>query len=299
MQRNIIIPRAAIAAAGIATAAVAYAMPGFGPWSTPIHLEALPGSANNLNTPAVDGCASMSADGLDIAFTSNRSGNFDIYMAHRESMADGFGPASALPAPVNGPTTDACPTLLRGKRLMYTSARDDPAGDLYVTRLGPDGWSAPERLGPNINLPGVQDEVGAVYEDAQGREVLIWTRRPGDNTTGKLYYSINGSPAALLQGGPHSSAGDNRASVTHDGKTIFWDSTRIGGIPRIFMATRSSTSQPFGTAVEVTELNAVGLNLRPFVSWDGTMITLSSNRTGSESAAPDMWYATRDKQVGN
>ena len=31
-----------------------------------------------ISTPAVDGCASISPDGLSIAFTSNRTGNFDI-----------------------------------------------------------------------------------------------------------------------------------------------------------------------------------------------------------------------------
>jgi hypothetical protein len=33
------------------------------------NLATLPGSSPNINTPAVDGCASLSADKLTIAFT--------------------------------------------------------------------------------------------------------------------------------------------------------------------------------------------------------------------------------------
>lgn len=287
------------AAAALTMATAALAMPPMGNWSTPINLEALPGSATNLNTPAVDGCASLSQDGLSIAFTSNRTGDFDVYMAHRASTDVGFGPAEALPAPVNGPTWDACPSLLRGKRMMFTSFRDDPAGDLYETRLGPTGWSAPVRLGPNINTPGAQEEVASEYEDHLGRTVLLFTRRVG--APGDIYQSIDGGPATLVQGGVNSSASDLRASVTHDGRTIFWDSTRGNtGAPDIYMATRKSTRDVWGQAVLVADLGSIAQDLRPQISWDGTMMTLSSNRQpGTESPAPDIWYATREKAVGN
>ena len=265
----------------------------FGDWSTPASIEALPGSSTTLNTPAIDGCASHSPDGLTLVFNSNRTGNHDLYMATRSSTSEGFGTPVALPAPVNGPTNEACATIANGKRIYFSSDRDDAAYDLYVTRSGPKGWSTPERLGPNINTNGALDEVAAFYEDDEGREVMIFTRRLGG--TGKLYQSVDGGPATLTQGGPHSSASDVRASVTHNGRTIFWDSTRSGSLggPDIWTATRSNTSEAWGQAVHVPELSSAGLDLRPFISWDGSFLTMSSNRTGSESAAPDIWFATR------
>ena len=54
-----------------------------------------------LNSPAVDGCASLSRDGLTLLFNSNRTGNFDLYVATRASKDVGFGTPRALPAPVN------------------------------------------------------------------------------------------------------------------------------------------------------------------------------------------------------
>lgn len=286
--------RLAAGAAVVALAATAaVSASALGDWSTPESIEALPGSSAMLNSPAVDGCASHSRDGLTLVFNSNRGGgNFDLYMATRSNRSEGFGDPVRLPSPVNGPGNEACATIASGKRLYFSSDRDDPAYDLYVTRLGPKGWSTPSRLGPNINQDGTLDEVAAFYEDDEGREVMIFTRRIG--AAGKLYQSVDGGPATLVQGGPHSSASDLRASVTQNGRMIFWDSTRTGSQgPDIWYATRSNTSETWGQAVHLTELSSAGLDLRPFVNWDGTFLTMSSTRTGGESPAPDMWFAAR------
>ena len=278
------------------TATAAVAMPAFGDWAAPQSIEALPDSSANLNSPAVDGCASLSPDGLTLAFNSNRTGNFDIYFAKRASTSEGFGEPERLPAPVNGPSTENCPTILRGKQMIFTSTRDDAAGDLYLTRLGPKGWAEPQRFASNINQPGIQEESATVYEDDQGRQVMIWSRRNGANP-GDIFQSIDGGPATLVQGGVNSSAADNRPSVTHDGKTIFWDSSRGGDDPAnpdLWYATRSSTSDTWGTAQRLDSLNAAGVfDARPFVSWDGTMLTFSSTRPGGTSPAPDMYFTTR------
>lgn len=282
------------AVAGVIATTTATAMPtkNLGTWSTPASIEALPGSSTTINTPAVDGCASHSPDGLTLVFNSNRGGNFDLYMATRSSTSEGFGDPVPLPTPVNGTSNEACATIANGKRIYFSSDRDDPAYDLYVTRYGPKGWSVPTRLGPNINQDGTMEEVAALYEDDEGREVMIFTRRTG--AAGKLYQSVAGGPATLVQGGPHSSASDLRASVTHDGRTIFWDSTRSGSQGNdIWYATRSNTSEPWGQAIHLPELSSSGLDLRPFINWDGNFLTMSSNRAGSESPAPDIWFTVR------
>jgi len=269
-------------------------------WASPANLESLPGSSSSISTPAVDGCASHSPDGLTIVFNSSRGGNHDLYMATRSSEAEGFDAPVALPSPVNTSANEACPTIANGHRLYFSSDRHDPAFDLYSTRLENDGWSDPVRLGPHINTNGMLDEAADFYEDEQGNEVMIFTSRQTSGAGGKIYQSVNGGPASLVQGGPHSSASDARASVTKDGLTIFFDSTRSGGLggPDLYYATRSSTSQPFGTAVHLQDLSSPAFDARPYISKDGTFLTFSSGRTGSESAAPDIWFATRQKETG-
>jgi hypothetical protein len=293
--------RAAVAISTAALlAATATAMPPFGVWSPPANLASVPGTGAGISTPATDGCASLSPDGLTIAFTSNRTGDFDIYVATRPDRSAAFGTAQRLPAPVNGNTIDACPTLLHGNRMIFTSFRDDAAGDLYETRQGPNGWTAPQRFGPNINQPGIQEESAAIYENAEGHEVMLFSRRNASDP-GKIYESVDGGPASLVAGGPHSSAADNRPSVTHDGLTIFFDSDRYGtlGGPDLYYSTRSNTHEPFGPAIHLGGLSSGGFDARPFISWDGTTLTFSSARAGNPSPAPDIWFSTRSKAVGH
>ncbi len=179
-------------------------------------------------------------------------------MATRSSTDEGFGTPVRLPEPVNSsPTKPArrSPTVIG---LYFSSDRDDPSYDIYVSKRGPNGWSEPENLGPNINTPGWLDEAAAFYEDGGDQVMLFSSRQAGGSGDGNIYQSVNGGPKSLVAGGPNSSASDNRPSVTRDGLTIFFDSTRSGGLggPDLYYATRSSTSEPFGPAIHLGGLSS-------------------------------------------
>ena len=293
---------ATFAASLIALASATAAAKNWGEWSTPMSVENLPGSSSLVNSPAVDGCASHSADGLTLVFNSNRAGNQDLYIATRASTTEGFGTPVLLPTPINGPSNDACPTFGPGNRLYFNSDREDPAYDMYVSKRGPNGWSQPENLGPNINTTGALDESAAFYEDEDGNSVMLFSSRAnGGAGDGNIYQSVNGGPKSLVAGGANSSASDNRPSVTRDGLTIYFDSNRTGtlGNSDIYYATRSSTSEPFGPAIHLTELSSSVFDARASISKDGSFITFSSQRPGGESPAPDMYISMREKVTGN
>lgn len=278
------------------TSAAALALPPFGQWSAPVNLESLSGSSTDVNTDSIDGCASISPDGLTLAFNSFRSNNQQIYLAKRSSTSEGFGTPEMLPAPINGPAQEFCPTITHGGRMYFSSSRGGEPGDIYVSKLGPKGWSEPQRLGSAVNTAGTVEESASIYEDDEGREVLLFSRRPpgplvGPN--GKIYQSVDGAPATLVSGGVNSTSSDNRPSVTHDGRTIFWDSQRTGtlGGPDIWYTTRTSTSQPWGQAVQLSEVNSVGGETRAYVSWKGDEMIITRDA--------DMYVATREKVTGN
>ena len=299
---KVTLKRLAIGATGIVTIATATAVAAknWDAWSAPVSIESLPGSSSAVNTPAVDGCASHSPDGLTLVFNSNRAGNQDLYMATRSSTSEGFGAPVLLPAPINGPSNDACATVANGHRLYFSSDRDDPSYDIYVSKRGPNGWSQPQNLGSNINTRGWLDEAAAFYEDGGDQVMLFSSRQNGGSGDGNIYQSVNGGPKSLVAGGPNSSASDNRPSVTRDGLTIFFDSTRSGGLggPDLYYATRSSTSEPFGPAIHLQSLSSSVFDARPTISKDGSFLTFSSQRPGGESAAPDMYYTSREKITG-
>ena len=289
-----------LATAVIAASATAVAAKNWGDWNTPVNVESLPGSSSNINTPSIDGCASTSPDGLTLLYNSFQDGNFDIFMATRSSTSEGFGETVRLPAPINTSANDSCPTLGPGNRLYFSSNRDDPSYDIYVSKRGPEGWSQPQNLGPNINTPGWLDESPAFFETEDGHQVMLFSsRQNGGAGDGNIYQSIDGGPKILVGGGPNSSASDNRPSVTRDGLTIFFDSDRTGGLglSDIYYATRSTTSEPFGPAIHVPELNSASTDSRPVLSKDGSFLVFGSGRPGGQG--PDIWYASREKVTGN
>jgi hypothetical protein len=275
----------------------ALALPAFGDWSAPINAEQLPGGSPALNTPAVDGCVSLSHDGRTLVFNSNRGGDQDIYIASRTDTAHGFGAPQRLPDAINSQADEFCPTLAAGNRLYFSRASSSDPGDLYVSQGNKTkGWGAAQPLGPLVNTAALE-EAAAFYEDDSRRPVMLFSRRLPDGSQGQILQRIGEGTVTLVGGGVNAGGSNNRVSVTHDGRTIFFDSTRPGGRggPDLWSASRTSNLAAFGAAAPLTELNSSGFDARPTISWDGTELFFSSNRAGSESPAPDIWVSARSR----
>jgi hypothetical protein len=126
----------------------------YGDWGAPVNL----GPA--VNSDADEWSACISADGLELYFSSTRKegfGSFDLWMTTRATAADAWGPAVHLDAPFNTPQDDCWPGLSSdGRVLFFTSSRPGGFGewDLYMTRRASrnDPWGAPTDLGPNVNI---------------------------------------------------------------------------------------------------------------------------------------------------
>lgn len=278
-------------------AGAAFALPTFDGWEQPVNAEQLPGSSPSLNTPAVDGCVTISRDGRIIFFNSNRNGNQDLYMAIRSDEIAGFGAPQRLPDTINTSADEFCPTHSSGNRLYFSRASSSDPGDLYVSQWSkPKGWGVAQSLGPSVNTSAME-EAATFYEDAYGRQVMLFSRRLPDGSQGQILHRVEEGPVSIVSGGVNAAGSNNRPSVTHDGKTIFFDSTRPGGRggPDLWVAERGSTFEEFGAAQAISEINSTGFDARPTISWDGTQLFFSSNRVGSESPAPDIWVTTRPK----
>ena len=130
----------ALAAAVMAPPLAAHAKK-YGDWQT-----AAP--VTGLNSAATEGCPIESPDGTQLFVMSTRGagGDQDIWVASRDDTDEPFGAPEELPAPVNSPANDYCPTPLRGKWLLFVSDRGGVdgygttacgAGDIYLTRRSP------------------------------------------------------------------------------------------------------------------------------------------------------------------
>lgn len=290
---------AAIAAAALSASAFsAFALPGYGEWSAPSLVQSGAGPAGPIATGAVDGCVSLSRDGRELYFASNRTGNFDLYVSSRSSTGAAFGPPQRLPATVNTPAGEACPTIVGRNRLYFLRDSSGDAGNIHVSTRSSGGWKSAVAV-PLLNSAKL-DEAVTTYDDPQGREVIVWSQRNADGSGGQILQSTAGGPPQPVEGGPNAAGSNNRPSITHDGRTIFFDSTRPSGLggPDLWYATRSVAEGPFGPAIHLGALNSAGFDARPSISWDGEQLFYSSNRPGSTSPAPDVWMAQRPRLTG-
>ena len=127
-------------------------------YDTPIHLD------SPINTPGFEGGPSLSADGLELYFVSDRPGALggpgdqDIYVASRQSVNSAWGAPARVPPPISSPFFDITPSISRdGLTLYFGSNRPGPFSpplpDLWVSHRtsATSPWGDPENLGAGVN----------------------------------------------------------------------------------------------------------------------------------------------------
>ncbi len=133
----------------------------------------------------------------ELYFTSDRSGDYDIYLGYilndnvLETFNIGLSDEVTLLNRLSGPADDKCPFVL-GDIMVYTSNRESGYGgfDLYYSILSYDGWSSPINFGEDINTEF--DEYRPIIiptDDHSGNNLMIFSsNRPGGKGGFDLYY---------------------------------------------------------------------------------------------------------------
>ncbi len=275
----------------------AIAARGYSGWSLPVSAEQ--GSHPDLNTASNDGCPILSPDGLALYMASNRPGGLggqDIWVSYRRNPRQGWGPPVNLGAPVNSAADDFCPTPGRNGRLFMVSRRDEPNGDIYVTRQNGAAWAQPVNLGPSVNS-AAQEWSPSHFIDDQGRDVLYFaSTRTGGPGGQDIYHSVNYGQAELAPGALNTPDDDARPNVSQDGREIVFDSTRPGtlGGPDLYTAARLTTSDPWPSAIHLAAQSSPAADTRASLSWDGSFLLFGSARAGGEGMA-DIYVASRSQ----
>jgi hypothetical protein len=96
----------------------------------------------------------------------------------------------------------------------------------------------------------------------------------------------------------NSSANEESPSVSPDGLTLYFTSSRSGGPggDDLYIATRNSTSEPFGAAQIVANVNSPVTDMNPSTSSDSLTLFLGSDRLTNTAGYVDseLWVATRN-----
>jgi beta-lactamase regulating signal transducer with metallopeptidase domain len=219
--------------------------------STRATIEEEWGPAINLgpkvNSSANDWGPSISTDGLELFFHADGErggvGGYDIWVTTRSATNEDWGEPVNLGTVVNSMVNDGGPCISAdGLSLYFASMRSGGGGacDIWVTTrtTKDDHWSEPVNLGPIVNSNYAEwgpcilpDGLTLFFDSGFGGG----SPRPGGFGRSDLWVTMRaskkepwGKPVNL---GPivNTTANEIRPSISSDGSTLYFSSTRPGG----------------------------------------------------------------------
>jgi serine/threonine protein kinase/Tol biopolymer transport system component len=201
-----------------------------------------------VNSLANEAMPSISADGLTVYFSSERSGGYgsaDIYMTTRVTRDAPWGQVVNMGPKINSSNADLCPWISADGLELYFESYLRAGGyggdDIYVARRATqnDPWGDPVSLGPILN---------SAYEE----------------------HGPSLSPDGLL--------------LFFSDRYLFRNMPRPGGYGNcdIWMTRRASRSDPWQAPVNLgPQVNGSASDVLPRISPDGNMLYFCSDRGGN------------------
>ena len=256
-----------------------------------------------INSPAEDGSPSISADGLELYFGSQRSegyGWWDIWVSRRPHIDAEWGKPTNLGPEINDWRLEGATSLSEDGLSLYYNATRDGSFDIYLTTRATrdDDWGTPAKIRPfqsgfgtvpDISSDGLQlyfaDHSGGFLPGGFGSNDLWVMTRP---TLSDPW----GAPANL-GGRVNSPSVEYNPCISADGLVLFFSSERPGGLGSsdVWVAGRTTTDDDWGLPVNLGPLiNTSYGDGGPSISTDGRTLYFHSARPGGHGEG-DLWQA--------
>lgn len=198
-------------------------------------------------------------------------------------------------------TADEQTLIFTRKKPLYEEAREGYRHyyeDFYVSHYESDEWQDAKNLGPPLNTTGNE---GAQTITADGRHLYFTACNRADGLGScDIYYSRREGPGwskPVNPGRPlNSPAWESQPSISADGQSIFFASSRPGsiGTTDIWMATRSASGN-WNTPVNLGPvINTKGNELSPFIHADNQTLYFASDGHPGMGGL-DIFYSRRDE----
>jgi len=215
------------------------------PWEAPVNL------GPTVNTPANENGPSLSPDGRELYFISNRPGGAglaDIYMSRRIRANGGYvwdTPVALTTLNTSG--IDAAPNYFAGEhgrpQLYFTSTRLGGPEDIHVSELQRNGeWGVPVPV-VELNSPA-PDGRSTIRRD--GLEIIFDSSRDGSSAAETdLYVSHRDhvwqpwSIPEKVAGDVNTDGFDARPALSHDGRTLYFTFLTPEGHLDLLVSTRA------------------------------------------------------------
>lgn len=267
----------------------------------------------NVNSLSADLGPSISADGLELYFVSNRDHGADacyddIWVAKRATIEDEWGEPVNLGAPINTAGPEADPSISADGLELYFSDGYPPAyracaarpggyggGDLWVsTRATKDAyWGTPVNLGPEINS-GSYDGTPAISAD--GLSLFFSSERSGGYGLIDLYVTTRPAkddpwgPVVNLGAPVNTSIFEVCPQISPDGLSLFFTSDFSRG--NIFVSKRATLAERWEPPKPLDSINT--LDSEYFVTFSATGATLYFSRVDNFASWQSPLLATWD-----
>jgi outer membrane protein OmpA-like peptidoglycan-associated protein len=189
---------------------------------------------DSINSPVSEYYPTLTIDGSKLIFTRRvNDTNEDFY---ESDLIDGkWSKAKGLPGDINTSYNEAAQNISQDGQWLVFDGCDFPSGfgscDIYISLLTPEGWSAAENLGKNVNTEFWE---AAPSLSPDKKDLYFASRRPGGYGGSDIYVSHllpSGawSPAENL-GPVINSAGDESTPFIHaDNQTLYFTSNGLPG----------------------------------------------------------------------
>ncbi len=189
---------------------------------------------DSVNTPNAEYYPSVTVTDSLLVFTRNNNHGREDFVESRIDK-NGFRQSKLIDGDINIETNKGALTVSQDGDWMLFAGQlmDQPhrSFDIYISYYTPQGWSAPQNMGPNINTD-FYESGPALSPDK--RALYFCSDRPGGSGGLDLYVSYrqsNGKWGPAQNMGPTiNSAGDEQAPFIHaDNQTLYYTSSGLPG----------------------------------------------------------------------
>jgi hypothetical protein len=259
-----------------------------------------------VNSSAADAVPTISDDGLELYFTSERpggSGLGDIWVTTRAAKEDDWGTPVNLGSTVNSSCSESSPSISADGLTLYFGDWPNPRPggiggvDIWVTTRPTvyEPWGIPVNLGSTFNS-GARD--GGPSISADGLALFLYSSRSGGYGSNDIWVArrptTNDPWSTPVNLGPtvNTSSSECCPSISADGRMLFFGSNRSGSAGNdLWMTTRASVSDPWGEPVNLgPTVNSSSFEDGPSISADCSTLYFMSNRPGGYGSY-DLWQA--------
>lgn len=192
-----------------------------------------------VNSKYPDYVPLISSDESVLYFTSRREGSTgnlkdpygnyyeDVYVSQKTEKGEWSTPKN-IGAPINTNTHDACVALSfdGNQMIIYRTSADMLTGDLYMCHTDYEGWTVPQKLGPEINTSHI--ETSACFSN--DTSIIYFSSNKPGGFGGKDLYRIKKLPNGrwsmpMNLGATINTERDEDSPYLHpDGETLYFSS---------------------------------------------------------------------------